>query len=204
MIISKSFFDFIIDAIHLCNKKIFSFLGSFFILLLSYNCASLIPHFEEITSNLNVCLAFAIYGFLHIQYIAIDQVGLDYLHHWIVVLIRPIKNESKFLSYLYLIIAIIVNTIATICLFPFTILEKLSLLFSLTFRLFGNIFGGSIVIKLLQKAQNAALVYYLGTTLFGVQLLVLFYFNLFEGVIQAFVFSLILLNNLGTLINKDH
>jgi F0F1-type ATP synthase membrane subunit a len=203
MYIADMFVEFIIDAIHLCNKRIFSFVSSFFILLFSYNCASLIPHLEDTTKDLNVCLAFAIYGFLYIQYIAICQTGVSYLHHWGVVLLRPIESSRTIIYYLSLFVAILVNGVATIVMFPFAILEKLSLLFSLTFRLFGNIFGGSIVIKLLHKVQSAALLYYFGTTIFGIQLLVLFYFGLFEGAIQAFVFTLVLLNNIGTLINKD-
>lgn len=202
--IGKKFIDFVIDTIHACNKRIFSFLGSFFILLLSYNCASLIPHLEETTKDLNVALAFALYGFFYIQYIAIKETGALYLHHWIVVLAKPFSTSNKILYSASLLLSILINTFATIIMLPFTILEKLSLLFSLTFRLFGNMFGGSIVVNLLHKVQNAALLYYLGSTFFGVQLLVLFYFGLFEGVIQAFVFSLVLLNNIGTLINKEH
>jgi F-type H+-transporting ATPase subunit a len=204
MYIGEMLADFIIDAIHLCNKRIFSFIGSFFILLLGYNCASLIPHLEDTTKDLNVCLAFACYGFLYIQYIAICQTGVGYLKHWGVIILQPKQSNNSTLYYGSLLLAIVVNSAATILLFPFTILEKLSLLFSLTFRLFGNIFGGSIVVQLLHKVQSVALMYYFATTLFGIQLLVLFYFGLFEGVIQAFVFTLVLLNNIGTLINKDH
>ncbi len=196
-------YNFIIDSIHFCNKRIFSFLGSFFILLLFYNCAALIPNLEDITKDLNVCLAFALYGFCYIQYISIKETGLHYLNHWIKILLRPINSSNIFIYGISLIGVILVNSLATIFTFPFTILEKLSLVFSLTFRLFGNMFGGSIVVKLLHKVQSAALLYYFGTTIFGIQLLVLFYFGLFEGVIQAFVFTLVLLNNIGTLISKD-
>ena len=204
MYLSELFTNFIIDTIHVCNKRIFSFLGSFFILLLSYNCAALIPHLEDTTKDLNVCLAFALYGVFYIQYISIKEIGLNYLEHWTMVLLYPIQSNNKILYYSSLLGVIIVNTIASILTLPFKILETVSLLFSLTFRLFGNIFGGSIVVKLLQKIQSVALLYYLGTTLFGIQLIVLFYFGLFEGVIQAFVFTLDLLNNIGTLINKKN
>jgi len=203
MYVGEIFIDFIIDAIHICNKRIFSFISSFFILLLGYNCASLIPHLEDTTKDLNVCLAFAIYGFLYIQYIAICETGIDYLKHWCVLILKPRHTENIFFYCLSLFLAIIINAASTVIFFPFIMLEKLSLLFSLTFRLFGNIFGGSIVVQLLHKVQNAALLYYFGTTFFGIQLLVLLYFGLFEGAIQAFVFTLVLLNNIGTLINKD-
>ena len=153
---------------------------------------------------MNVCLAFALYGIIYIQYIAIKETGLGYLNHWITILLKPTNSNNTFIYYGSVLISIIINTIFTILLLPFKILERLSLLFSLTFRLFGNIFGGSIVVKLLHKVQSAALLYYIGTTLFGIQLLVLFYFGLFEGIIQAFVFTLVLLNNIGTLMNKEY
>lgn len=201
--LSNFIFDFVVEAIKLCNKRIFVFVCSFFTLLFFYNIASLFPHLDEPTKNINVALAFAIYGFLYIQYIALKEDKMHYLAHWVV---APLKNKPiKNIVFLWISTAliVIVNSVLTIVLLPFQLLEKLSLIFSLTFRLFGNMFGGSIVIDLLHKLQNAAIVYHVGSTVVGVQLLVFFYFGLFEGAIQAFVFTLILVNNIGMLIKTN-
>lgn len=64
-------------------------------------------------------------------------------------------------------------------------------------------FGGSIVSGLVSKMQVAGIIYQLPMTIFGVQILVLLYFSFFEGLIQAFIFTLILLNNLGAFFEHD-
>lgn len=196
-------FNFVVDAIHFCDKRIFSFTASFFTVLLFYNCASIFPYIEETTKDLNVCLAFALYGFFYVQYIAIKNIGIgEYLKHWIKILIVPVKNKNKLFYFVTLLCSILLNGVASIILFPFALLEQFSLIFSLTFRLFGNIFGGSIVFSLLQKVQSAGLIYNLAVTFLGVQLLVLLYFSLFEGIVQSFIFTLILVNNIGIFIEK--
>lgn len=196
--------EFIIDNIKKCNKKIFTFVCSFFSVLLLYNIAWLFPHLHEPTKNLNVALAFALYGFFYIQYIAIKENSAHYITHWVTQPIKHIEAKNIFLWYFLLAVKIIINTIVTLVLLPFQLLERFSLIFSLTFRLFGNMFGGSIVIDLLHKMQHASLIYYFGSTILGIQSLVFFYFGLFEGIIQAFVFTLVLLNNVGMLVNKDN
>lgn len=196
-------FYFIKDAIHFCDKQLFSFVGSFFSVLLFYNCASIFPHVEETTKDLNVCLAFALYGFLYVQYIAISHLKKNYIYHWVKVVMNPGSSDGSFYYYIFLLASILVNSVATVVLFPFALLEQFSMLFSLTFRLFGNIFGGSIVCELLYKLQHAGLIYHLATTVFGLQLLVLLYFSFFEGIIQAFIFTLILVNNIGSYIEKN-
>lgn len=201
--VAQALFDFVEDAIRVCDKEIFSFCGSFFSVLLLYNCASIFPHVEETTKDLNVCLAFALYGFFYVQYIAIKRIGSEYLNHWVKIILVPINTENKIIYYATAFCSILINSIATIVLLPFNLLEQFSLIFSLTFRLFGNIFGGSIVFGLLHKVASAGLIYHLAVTFFGVQLLVLLYFSLFEGIVQSFIFTLILLNNIGIFISKN-
>lgn len=196
--------EFIEENIKMCNKRVFGFVGSFFTVLFFYNIASVFPFLEEPTKNLNVALAFAVYGFFYIQYIALREDPHHYVGHWVTKLIKLKKIESDFLRIAFYGFAFIINSLLTLVLLPFQLLERLSLIFSLTFRLFGNMFGGSIVIHLLQKLQLSSVLSYFFSTVLGVQLLVFFYFGLFEGAIQAFVFTLVLINNIGMLINKNH
>lgn len=196
--------EFIEENIKVCNKRIFAFVGSFFMLLFFYNIASVFPFLEEPTKNLNVAFAFALYGFFYIQYIGFKEDPEHYANHWIVKIIKIKKIENAVLRVIFYGVAILVNTTMTLVLLPFQFLERLSLIFSLTFRLFGNMFGGSIVIHLLQKLQQSSVLSYFISSTLGIQLLVFFYFGLFEGAIQAFVFTLVLINNIGMLINKNH
>ena len=138
------------------------------------------------------------------HYIAISELGFSqYMHHWTKEIIQKRHFTSKIVTILYQVITIILNIITSILVFPLKLLEIISLLFSLTFRLFGNMFGGSIVISLLHKMQASGILYQLPITLFGIQVIVLLYFSLFEGMIQAFIFTLILLNTLGGFFNHD-
>lgn len=204
IVVASMIYDFIFDTIHVCNKRIFSFVVSFFLILLFYNCAGVFPHLEEITKDINVCIAFAIYGFLSIHYIAILEVGYyEYMKHWMSDAIAMKKYNSSLLTFIFRFFAILINMIISILMLPLKMLEILSLLFSLTFRLFGNMFGGSIVSGLVSKMQAAGIIYQLPMTIFGVQILVLLYFSFFEGLIQAFIFTLILLNNLGAFFTHD-
>jgi len=204
IMIAQMIYDFIVDNIHICNKQIFSFIMSFSTMLLFYNCAGVFPHVEELTKDINVCIAFALYGFLYVHYIALCQLGLnEYSHHWTKRIVNEKKFDSALVSAVFKIAAIIVNFTISVLAFPLKILEIGSLLFSLTFRLFGNMFGGSIVVGLVGKMQSAGILYQFAISITGVQLLVMLYFSFFEGLIQSFIFTLILLNTLGGFFSDD-
>ncbi len=68
-----------------------------------------------------------------------------------------------------------------IFMFPLNVVGKISELISISFRIFGNIFGGAIIMSVV-----AGLVYYfvLPIGMYG-------YFNVFAGTIQAFVFTML-------------
>ncbi|MDR3211489.1 MAG: F0F1 ATP synthase subunit A [Planctomycetota bacterium] len=68
-----------------------------------------------------------------------------------------------------------------VCMFPLNVIGKLAELVSISFRIFGNIFGGAIIMTVV-----ASLIYYflLPVGMFG-------YFTVFVGTIQAFVFTML-------------
>jgi F0F1-type ATP synthase membrane subunit a len=203
--IAKQIHYFIHDTVHFCNREIFAFVMSFFTILLFYNCGGIFPHIEELTKDLNVCVAFALYGFFAVQAIAFTAVGpKKYLTHWTKNIFKTSNNHNILVYYIIIIASFIGNMMISIIALPMKILEIFSLLFSLTFRLFGNMFGGSIVVSLAQKMQTAGILYQIPMTIFGVQLLVLLYFSFFEGIIQASIFTLILLNTLGGFFEEEN
>jgi F-type H+-transporting ATPase subunit a len=201
--LGESFFDLVTDSVGFCKKSIFSFFASFFSLLFFYNCASLVPHMEEINKDLNACVAFAIFGFLVVQYFAIQKTGWHYFKHWGSFIFPLSSSSSNLKKGILSFFSIVGNLVISILLLPFTLLEKGSFLFALSFRLFGNLFGGSIVIHLFEKLQRASIWYYIGTSVVGLQLLMFFYFGLFEGLLQAFIFTLILMNSFGGLVAHE-
>jgi F0F1-type ATP synthase membrane subunit a len=203
LVVGKFILNFIKEASLSGKKSVFCFFCSFFSLLIFYNCASLIPHMEEITKDLNAAIAFALFGFFMVQYLSISIIKEKYIFHWISIVLQVDKKEKKLVYYIKLPLFWLLNMLVTLIKLPFLLLEKASFLFALSFRLFGNLFGGSIVVGLLERLQHVSLIYYLATSIFGIQFVVSFYFGLFEGVLQAFVFTLILMNNFASTISSE-
>ena len=148
-----------------------SFIGSLFIFIVFCNSISLIPYVQEPTKDLNTTLALGLISFLYVQYYAIKHQGiLGYL--------------SEFTHPFFLML-------------PLNVIGKITSIVSLSFRLFGNIFGGYIITHLcLQAVETSTITQCLGM-FSGFNLLLSLLFGLFEGVIQAFVFSMLTLTNLS-------
>ena len=83
---------------------------------------------------------------------------------------------------------------------PLNIVGKLSSIISISFRLFGNIFGGAIITKLYFTAIRGSIILELLGILSGTNFLIIAFFTLFEGLLQAFVFAMLTLTyiSLGT------
>src|SRR6185436_19701385 len=86
------------------------------------NTAPLIPWLEEPTRDLNTALALGIISFLYVQLVAVQTRGIFFY----------IKD---FFQPFFIML-------------PLNVIGKLSSIVSISFRLFGNIFGGAIITKL--------------------------------------------------------
>ena len=205
--IGYAFFEMIEETIGYVDKKTFAFIFSLFFILLGYNLLSLIPTLEEPTKDINVSLAFAIFSFLCIHGIAIKELGSHYLEHWFKTPLS-LKREDFFLgkNFLYLIeffVRLIFNFFIAILLFPFEILSRMSLVMSLSFRLFGNIFGGSKIVELVAMFTKKSILLKIVLTFMGINLILMGFFGFFEGLMQAFIFTLVSLNNIGILLGDE-
>ncbi len=154
-----------------------AFIGSLFTFVACCNSIGLIPYIEEPTRDLNTTLALGLISFFYVQYYAIKQ--------------------HSFLGYL----AEFIKPFALML--PLNIIGKLTSIISLSFRLFGNIFGGYIITHLcLQAIQSSIIMQCIG--LFsGFNLGISLLFGLAEGIIQAFVFAMLTLTNLSMEIVSD-
>jgi len=79
--------------------------------------------------------------------------------------------------------------------FPMNILGRIGHLLSLHFRLFGNIFGGAVIIMLVN--QGWAVIFP------PVPLIVNVFFGLFVGLIQAFVFTILVISYTAVAIAEE-
>jgi len=136
-------------------KKYGPLVCALFMFLTISNWLGIIPHLEEPTKDLNTPLSLGIMGFFIAHYSGIKARGLkNYLKGYI---------EPFFFMM------------------PLNVIGELANVVSISFRLFGNIMGGSIIILVVS---------YLTYSVVLPPFLNLF-FGLFVGTIQAFVFTML-------------
>jgi F-type H+-transporting ATPase subunit a len=138
-------------------RKYFPLICSLFMFLLLSNWLGIIPKLHEPTKDLNTPLGLGIMGFFIAHYSGIKAKGF--------------KDYAK--EYCEPIFFMI----------PLNIISELAKVVSISFRLFGNIMGGAIIILVVSH-----LVYSLILPPF-----LLCFFGLFIGTIQAFVFTMLTL-----------
>ncbi|MBT3456307.1 F0F1 ATP synthase subunit A [bacterium] len=170
--------------IDLCNQilgnfkyKYFAFITSIFCFILLCNCISLIPWLDEPTQDLNTTVAM---GIIAIAYTHIQSVKVHGLWEYIKEYFSPF-----------------------ILMFPLNIVGKLANVVSISFRLFGNIFGGAIISQIYHNAVEGSILLESIGILSTLDITVKVFFGLFEGFIQAFVFSMLTLTYLSVAIQKD-
>ena len=149
-----------------------TFIGSLFTFIFFCNTISFVPFLEEPTKDLNTTLAFGLISFFYVQGYAIKHQGIK-------------GYFAEFLQPFFLMM-------------PLHIIGKITSIISLSFRLFGNVFGGYVISNLYFNTflASSAIFQVLGL-LTGVNLLLQFAFGFFEGTIQAFVFAMLTLTYLS-------
>ncbi|MBL4932680.1 MULTISPECIES: F0F1 ATP synthase subunit A [Clostridium] len=125
------------------------------------------------TSNYSVTIAFAVMTFLIVNANALKKVGVK---HYLGGLCEPFP-----------------------VMLPINIIERLMLPVSLSLRLFGNILAGTVLLDLVYMALGSVLA---GVFKLGVPVFLHAYFDLFDGLIQAFIFMMLTMIN--TKITAEH
>ena len=128
-----------------------------FMFLLLSNWIGIVPHLEEPTKDLNTPLSLGIMGFVLAHFAGIKTKGF--------------KEYSK--EYFQPIFFMM----------PLNLIGELAKVVSISFRLFGNIMGGSIIILVVSHLTYS----------FVLPPLLNAFFGLFVGAIQAFVFTMLTL-----------
>lgn len=155
----------------------FTFIASLFVFILSCNMISLLPGVEEPTSDIMTTLALGITAFLYTQYSSIQSNGLgNYL--------------KGYLKPFFIML-------------PLNIISNLATIISISFRLFGNIFGGAVISSLWYGAISSHIIFEIIGILSGINLTITIFFILFEGFIQAFVFAMLSLTYLSLEVREE-
>lgn len=178
----KSFMSLIEQSTGMFVYRYYSFITSLFLFIITCNWIALIPHIEEPTKDLNTTLALGIVAFIYIQKEIIHVHGFgEYLKEYFL----PFDIFFPF------------NIIAGLVMLPIELLGKVASIISISFRLFGNIFGGAIIISILHTAVANSFLRNAVVTFLGINLLLTGFFIIFEGFLQAFVFSILTLTNIS-------
>ncbi len=136
-------------------KKYAPMVCALFMFLLVSNWIGLVPHLEEPTKDLNTTLGLGLMGFVIAHYAGIKTKGFKaYLKEYF----QPI-----------------------FFMMPLNLIGELAKIVSISFRLFGNIMGGSIIILVVSHLTYSVV---LPPFLYA-------FFGLFVGTIQAFVFTML-------------
>jgi F-type H+-transporting ATPase subunit a len=169
---------YIQSFVDLCSQTFgfFSFAHSAFIIALFTfivlcNCIAIIPWVEEPTKDLNTTLALGIFSFVYIQLYAIKEHGFfGYL-------------KEYFAPFFFM--------------FPLHVIGKLSTIVSISFRLFGNIFGGATIVHIYNSVLSGSWLFQLAGLVTGLNIVIIGFFILFEGFLQAFVFTMLAMTYLA-------
>lgn len=138
-------------------KKYFPLVCTMFMFLLLCNWLGAIPHLAEPTKDLNTPLGLGLMGFCIAHYAGIRAKGIKtYLKEYF----EPIFFMA-----------------------PLNVIGEIAKVVSISFRLYGNIMGGSIIVLVVSH-----LIYSLILPPFLIA-----FFSLFIGTIQAFVFTMLTL-----------
>lgn|SRR3989338_9427386 len=170
------FMDLCTQTLHHFSYRHFSFIAALFIFIFMCNCINILPYLEEPTADLNSTLALGITSFLYVNFFAIKTHGI-------------VGYLKEFLQPIFVML-------------PIHIIGKISSIISISFRLFGNIMGGSIISSLYLSLVGSAW-YWMIPHFMGLGLIITLFFGIFEGLIQAFVFSMLSLTYLSMGIQQE-
>ncbi len=138
-------------------KKYFPLICSLFMFLLLSNWIGVLPHMNEPTKDLNTTLGLGIMGFCIAHYAGIKTKGF-------------FNYAKEYFQPVFFMM-------------PLNVIGELAKVISISFRLYGNIMGGSIIILVVTHLVYGLV---LPPFLNG-------FFGLFVGTVQAFVFTMLTL-----------
>jgi F-type H+-transporting ATPase subunit a len=174
----QTFQDLLTQAIQSCPARHLGMIATLFTFIFLCNTIQFFPWFEEPTKDLNTTLALGLISFLYVHGTSIYTKGFrHYMKHY-------------FEPFVFM--------------FPLHVVGAISSIISISFRLFGNIFGGFIISTLYNRVlSGSALAQTLGL-ISGTNFCIFLFFGILEGIIQAFVFTMLTLTYLSMEIAQEH
>lgn len=173
----RSFIDLCAQSFGYFSFAHTAFIIALFTFIILCNCIAIVPWVDEPTKDINTALALGIVAFLYIQIAAIRTHGiLGYL-------------KEYFLPFFFM--------------FPLHLIGKISTIISISFRLFGNIFGGATVVHLYTAVLQTSWIVQVIGLISGINIVIIGFFILFEGFLQAFVFTMLAMTYLAIALSHE-
>lgn len=165
------------------NRKFFPLIYSLFVFLILANFMGFIPTyvFEEPTADINTTLALGIMAMAIAVYCGVKVKGLDFF----VEFLGPMWKQEGAKGG-----ALIAGKASALFFFPLNFIGEIAKVISISFRIFGNILGGAIIIVVV-----SSLTYYM-----IIPVPLDFFFVFFVGTVQAFVFTMLTLTYIAVAI----
>lgn len=160
----RSFISLTTQTINTFSFGHIAFVSSIFIFIFLCNTIAIFPWVEEATKDLNTTIAMGLIAFFYIQAYTIKAHGIK-------------EYIKEYFTPIFIM-------------FPLHIVSKISTIVSMSFRLFGNIFGSSIILHIYSAVLEQFIAFQL-VGLLGFNLVMTFFFVIFEGFLQAFVFTML-------------
>jgi len=155
------------------GRKYMPFITTIFLFVWLSNLIGIVPGVHEPTRDYNTCGGLALLVFLVAHISAIRTRGLkDYIAEYFepMLVIKGVK-------------------IPNIIMFPLNLIGEVSKIISHSFRLFGNIFGGAVIIVIVSQLLRFVIV----------PIPLALFFGLFVGTVQAFVFTMLAVTYIAVL-----
>ncbi len=197
----EAYIQFIRDEMAIKNigpelgEKYVPFLATLFIFVLTMNWLGLVPGFFTATGSIAITAGLAICTFVLTQIAAIRSAGIGgYLAHLTGGMIDMVMKGPIYLR--------LIGFVLMLLFIPIEIVGLLVRPFVLTMRLFANMFAGHMVLfTILALAITTGGVWYGVSTVVGT---VLYVFETFVGLLQAFIFTLLSSIYIGLAVDMGH
>ncbi|MBA3752431.1 F0F1 ATP synthase subunit A, partial [Candidatus Dependentiae bacterium] len=132
----KNYMLLVVESSGTFVYRYYAFIGSLFTFIILCNWIALIPYVEEPTKDINTTLALGITVFFYLQKEIIKVHGLA---HYLREYFAPISLPFP------------LNILVGLLMLPLKLLGEFASIISLSFRLFGNIFGGTIILNIVHN-----------------------------------------------------
>ena len=195
----RNFMDLTQESFGTVVVPYYGYIATLFLFIFTSNALMLFPGLEEPTRDINTTLAMGLISFLFTQIETARAHGIfGYIQEFIIwpMRVRP-EGQWNLQELLYAPGRLLVNIAVGCVALPFEGLSKCASVVSLSLRLFGNIFGGSVIVNVIKIGISGSIVKHSLAIITGLNIIVALFFGLFEAFIQAFVFTVLSLTYLS-------